>query len=331
MSRETKQLLTALVLISAAGGIVGFLASGAVAGGCALLTGFAGTAAFLLYSRGRAREVYQLCEHLAGVYAGDRTLDIRTQREGELSALRDELYKITVILCEQKKQLAQDKKQMADFLGDVAHQLRTPLSAMVLQTELWQDAAVPAGEKTECAARIQQEAERMSWLVEQLLKLCRLDAKVVRFDCALHNARSLLREAARNMAPLCAERGVSLECAAGEMTTCFCDAAWTVQALTNLIKNAAEHTPRGGNVRLFCQGNALYTEFCVENTGRPIPVEEMPHLFERFWRGKDAAPGSVGIGLALARGIAEGQGGTLRAENGAGGPRFFLRLYTQRG
>ena len=99
-----------------------------------------------------------------------RQLDIRTQKEGELSTLRSELYKITVILTEQKEQLAGDKNQMVDFLGDIAHQLRTPLSAILLQTELWQDPAVSLGEKSECVFRIQQETERMGWLVEELLK-----------------------------------------------------------------------------------------------------------------------------------------------------------------
>lgn len=329
VSRETKFFFAVLLFLSLAGGVLAWGAAGVFAAGCVLITGLMSVAAFAVYSRSRAREVHALCEYLADVYTGTRTLDIRTQREGELSALRSELYKITVILTEQKAQLASDKNQMADFLGDIAHQLRTPLSAILLQTELWQDPAVSPGEKSECVLRMKQETERMGWLVEELLKLCRLDAKVICFEKKRHSARKLFREAARNAAPLCAKHGITLKCEVDDTISCFCDAEWTVQALSNLIKNAVEHTPENGVVCLLCQTNALYTQFCVQNSGQPIPQEEMPHLFERFWRGKNAAPGSIGIGLALAKAIADGQGGRLQAENGPDGPRFLLRLYAE--
>ena len=140
------------------------------------------------------------------------------------------------------------------------------------------------------------------------------------------DALELLRAAAQSVQPLCADRGVAVEWA-GPPVSCLCDRAWTLEALTNLAKNAAEHTDAGGRVTLSCEGNALYTEFAVENDGPPIPEEEFPHLFERFWRGKNAAPGSAGIGLALTKAIAQGQGGTVRAENGPRGPRFTLRFY----
>ena len=327
MSRQTRNLLKGLLALSLAGGLAGFWTAGMAGALCAMLTGGLGMAAFALYSRERTREIHTLCEHLAQVYAGNHFLDVRTQKEGELSVLRDELYKITVILCEQRESLSRDKKQMADFLGDMAHQLRTPLSAILLQTELWQDPSVSEQEKTECARQTQRAAERMGWLVEQLLRLCRLDAKVVRFEMARHSAKRLLRDSAGSIAPLCAVRDVALECNVDEKVWCWCDEAWTVQALTNLVKNAVEHTPPRGCVRLLCEENALFTQFCVENTGMPLSPEEMPHLFERFWRGKDAAPDSIGIGLSLAKTIAEEQGGMLWAENGSEGPRFLLRLY----
>ena len=329
VSRETKILLMVLASFSVIGGAAGYWLAGARSGLCALATGGMGMIAFWLYSIERSKEVHRLCEYLADVYAGNQVLDIRTQREGELSALRSELYKITTILCEQKKQLMKDKRQMADFLGDVAHQLRTPLSAILLQTELWQGQEIPENEKEECAFRIQKAAERIRWLVEQLLRLCRLDAQVVCFEKASHSACLLLHEACRNIMPLCALKGVTLECNVEESIHCFCDASWTVQALTNLIKNAEEHTVQNGSIRLWCESNALYTQFCVENSGPMIPQEEMPHLFERFWRGKNASPTSIGIGLALAKAIVQGQGGMVWAENGANGPCFFLRMYTE--
>lgn len=325
-SREAKRFLLAMALVTAVLTALGAFFFGAPAALFAALCGGVCLALAAVFCTRRAQEIDGLSEYLASVYTGGEILDIRTQKEGELNALRDDIYKITTILGEQKAALEADKRLLADFLGDVAHQLKTPIAAIMLQTELWQDEAVPQEEKDACALRVAEAAERMRWLVEQLLKLCRLDAAVVRFDRQPVDAGTLLREAARSVEPLCAGRGVCLTVEGGQ-ASCPCDRAWTLEALTNLAKNAAEHTPAGGQVRLFCEGNALYTELAVENDGPPIPQEEFQHLFERFWRGRDAAPGSAGIGLALAKAIAEGQGGTARAENGPRGPRFVLRFY----
>ena len=325
-SRQAKEFLGALALAGLLFAGAGALFFGAGAALCAALCGGMCVALAAGFCVGRAREIDRLSEYLASVYTGGEILDIRTQREGELNALRDDIYKITTILGEQKAALEADKHLLADFLGDVAHQLKTPIAAILLQTELWEDKAVPAEEKDQCALRVEQAAERMGWLVEQLLKLCRLDAAVVRFERKRNDARELLHAAARSVQPLCADRGVAVEWQ-GPSATCLCDRAWTLEALINLVKNAAEHTAGGGRVSLSCEENILYTELTVENDGAPIPEEEFPHLFERFWRGKNAAPGSAGIGLALAKAIAQGQGGTARAENRPRGPRFILRFY----
>ena len=325
-SREAKRFLLTILLSAMALTIIGGLLFGAPAALFAALCGGVCCALAAGFCIHRAREIDGLSEYLASVYTGGEILDIRTQREGELNALRDDIYKITTILGEQKAALEADKRLLADFLGDVAHQLKTPIAAIMLQTELWQDEAVPQTDKDQCACRVEEAAERMSWLVEQLLKLCRLDAAVVRFERKPNDARELLAAAAQAVRPLCDARGVAVEWS-GQPVSCFCDRAWTLEALTNLAKNAAEHTNAGGIVTLSCDGNALYTEFVVENDGAPIADEEFPHLFERFWRGKNAAPGSAGIGLALAKAIAQGQEGSVRAENGPRGPRFTLRFY----
>lgn len=326
-SREAKTFLLEILLAGALSAAAGAFFCGA---GAALFAALCGAACLALaagFCTRRAREIDRLSEYLASVYTGGRILDIRTQKEGELSALRDDIYKITTVLGEQKGALEADKRLLADFLSDVAHQLKTPIAAILLQTELWEGEAVPPEEKAACARRVAEAAERMRWLVEQLLKLCRLDAAVVRFERQPVDAGGLLREAARLVGPLCADRGVSLRVEEGQ-ARCLCDRAWTLEALTNLAKNGAEHTDAGGTVRLSCKGNILYTELAVENDGSPIAREEFPHLFQRFWRGRDAAPGSAGIGLALAKAIAQGQGGTVRAENGPHGPRFVLRFYS---
>lgn len=292
----------------------------------ALLLGGALTALAAVYTLRRYRRIGQLSEYLAQVYTGGQPPRLSGQTPGELSALQDDLYKITSILQQQAAALEADKRFLADSLSDIAHQLRTPLSAILLQCDFLRE-ELPPGEAEEGLAQIETQTGRIRWLVEALLRLSRLDAGVVPFEKKEHPARQVLQRAAGGLAELYLKRGVELQADCPEGLFCVCDLEWTAEALANLFKNAAEHTPPGGRVRVECSCQALYFEFRVQNEGSAIPEEELPRLFERFWRGASASPGSVGIGLPLARSIARGQQGDVTAENTPEGPLFRLRLF----
>lgn len=324
-SRETWTMAAKMLGLTLAAVVMGGLLCGA---GTALLCAGLGLALTVIAvgsALARLREVAQLSDYMAAVYAGGQTADIRDQRPGELSRLKDDLYKVTTILRRQAAQLEQDKRFLSDTLGNIAHQLKTPLCAILLQTELWESST--GSMRDECAAQIQQQALRMQWLVQQLLRLSRLDAGVVEFVRQTQSARGLIERAAEGVEPLFRRRQVQLEIRCGAEESCSCDGEWTAQALLNLLQNAAEHTPAGGMVRVVFAASPLDVSFAVEDEGGGIPENELPHLFERFWRGKHARPGSAGIGLSLAKAIAQGQGGTLTAENIPGGARLTLRLF----
>lgn len=324
-SRETWTMAAKMLCLTLAAAVAGGLLCGI---GAVLLCaglGLALTGIAVGGALARLREVAQLSDYLAAVYAGGQTADIRDQRPGELSRLKDDLYKVTTILRQQAAQLEQDKRFLSDTLGNIAHQLKTPLCAILLQTELWESGT--GSMRDECASQIQQQALRMQWLVQQLLRLSRLDAGVVEFVRQTQSARQLIERAAEGVEPLFRRRQVQLEIRCGDEETCSCDGEWTAQALLNLLQNAAEHTPAGGMVRVVFAASPLDVSFVVEDEGGGIPENELPHLFERFWRGKHARPGSAGIGLSLAKAIAQGQGGSLIAENIPGGARLTLRLF----
>ena len=280
----------------------------------------------LAFTLRRYQKIADLSRYLAGVYAGGEAADIRDQRPGELGALKDDLYKITVLLRRQAADLARQKEFLARTLEDLAHQLKTPLAAIGLETEVWQSPGVSAEEKAGCAARAAAQVERMNWLVRALLKLSRLEAAAVPFEPKFLPVAPLLDQVAASLGSLAQQREVTLSIDCPDGGVCRCDPGWTAEALANLVKNAVEHTPAGGGVALSFRSTVLFDEFAVRDTGGGIPDGAMGHLFERFWRGPDSPPGSVGIGLPLARAIAEGQGGSLTAENIPGGARFTLRL-----
>ena len=325
-SREFYRMLAVMLALTAAAAIGQSLVWGVPGMVAALLLGGALTALAAVYTLRRYRRIGQLSEYLAQVYTGGQPPRLSGQTPGELSALQDDLYKITSILQQQAAALEADKRFLADSLSDIAHQLRTPLSAILLQCDFLRE-ELPPGEAEEGLAQIETQTGRIRWLVEALLRLSRLDAGVVPFEKKEHPARQVLQRAAGGLAELYLKRGVELQADCPEGLFCVCDLEWTAEALANLLKNAAEHTPPGGRVQVECSRQALYFEFRVQNEGSAIPEEELPRLFERFWRGASASPGSVGIGLPLARSIARGQQGDVTAENTPEGPLFRLRLF----
>lgn len=325
-SREFYRMLAVMLALTAAAAIGQSLVWGVPGMVAALLLGGALTALAVVYTLRRYRRIGQLSEYLAQVYTGGQPPRLSGQTPGELSALQDDLYKITSILQQQAAALEADKRFLADSLSDIAHQLRTPLSAILLQCDFLRE-ELPPGEAEEGLAQIETQTGRIRWLVEALLRLSRLDAGVVPFEKKEHPARQVLQRAAGGLAEFYLKRGVELQADCPEGLFCVCDLEWTAEALANLLKNAAEHTPPGGRVRVECSCQALYFEFRVQNEGSAIPEEELPRLFERFCRGASASPGSVGIGLPLARSIARGQQGDVTAENTPEGPLFRLRLF----
>lgn len=325
-SKEFYRMLAVMLALTAAAAIGQSLVWGVPGMVAALLLGGALTALAAVYTLRRYRRIGQLSEYLAQVYTGGQPPRLSGQTPGELSALQDDLYKITSILQQQAAALEADKRFLADSLSDIAHQLRTPLSAILLQCDFLRE-ELPPGEAEEGLAQIETQTGRIRWLVEALLRLSRLDAGVVPFEKKEYPARQVLQRAAGGLAELYLKRGVELQADCPEGLFCVCDLEWTAEALANLLKNAAEHTPPGGRVQVECSRQALYFEFRVQNEGSAIPEEELPRLFERFWRGASASPGSVGIGLPLARSIARGQQGDVTAENTPEGPLFRLRLF----
>lgn len=325
-SREFYRMLAVMLALTAAAAIGQSLVWGVPGMVAALLLGGALTALAAVYTLRRYRRIGQLSEYLAQVYTGGQPPRLSGQTPGELSALQDDLYKITSILQQQAAALEADKRFLADSLSDIAHQLRTPLSAILLQCDLLRE-ELPPGEAEEGLAQIETQTDRIRWLVEALLRLSRLDAGVVLFEKKEHPARQVLQRAAGGLAEFYLKRGVELQADCPEGLFCVCDLEWTAEALANLLKNAAEHTPPGGRVQVECSRQALYFEFRVQNEGSAVPEEELPRLFERFWRGASASPGSVGIGLPLARSIVRGQQGDVTAENTPEGPLFRLRLF----
>lgn len=288
-------------------------------------------AAFLLlFYRARQRagqEIQALTLYLRRIRSGDYSLDLRDNREGIFSIFKNELYKVTVALREQALALRADKTKLDDAIADISHQIKTPLTALSVLADLL--AGNPPEEiRQTFVERLRTQLDRIEWLVTTLLKISRLDTGTA----ALKKEEVLLRDVVeRAVEPLRAAaeiRNVALTITGEKRAAFRGDCNWTAEALGNVLKNSLEHTGPGGRISIACDQNPLYAAVTVSDNGEGVDPEDLPHIFTRFYRGKNADENSVGIGLAMARAVIVEQNGEITAESAPGmGTTFHIRFY----
>lgn len=296
----------------------------------------------IIHTRRRYRLIAQLSNRVDAVLHGERAIDLEHMDEGELAVLTSELDKMVTRLNITADELERERQTLADALADISHQLKTPLTSLSISTELVRRSLSEEGghaalvERLRNIERLQQRVER---LVSTLLKLARIDAGVVRLTATPVNVRRLVDDAFEPLAIGFDIADVAFETAIDEGTSFTGDAGWTAEALSNILKNCMEHAPAGGRVTLRAYEDTIACRIVVEDTGGGIAPQDLPHVFERFYRGSwhspqdEVNPAGVGIGLSLARSLITAQGGTLTAENicddagHATGARFAITFF----
>lgn len=276
----------------------------------------------LSWHRGKMKRIQSLTDYLETVNTGTAGVFVQKE-EDEFSKLQDEIYKTVTELYQTREEALRAKNHFAQNLYNIAHQIKTPITAISLSV---QTAKEQAG--TEEFWQIRRQISRLTHLEEALLLLSRIDAGTLSFERKDTDVFTLLSLAADNLWELCQKAGVFIEISEmGEMTVCV-DLEWTMEAVMNLMKNCMEHTGRGGTVYAAYEQNPLYTQVRIWDTGTGFAKEDLPRLFERFYRGQNEKGGGIGIGLAISKEIIESQNGTVTAENlPDGGACFEIRFY----
>ncbi|MED4729694.1 HAMP domain-containing sensor histidine kinase [Aneurinibacillus migulanus] len=284
----------------------------------------------LLFTRWRYRELEKLSVYLREISNGNYSLDVRDNQEGELSILKNDIYKVTLMLSEQRSFLQRDKLQLTDAISDISHQLKTPLTSMTVMADLLSDPDLPPAKRTEFTHNIRIQLERIDWLVSSLLKLSKIDAKTIHFKKDQILMKKLIQKALEPvLIPMdIKEQTVSIE---GDDNVSFVgDFNWTTEALINILRNGVEHTHEGGAIAITISENALFTEIVISDNGKGIPKEDLPYIFKRFYKGKNAGEGSIGIGLAIAHSIIASQNGVIDVtSNSEKGTQFRIKFYKQ--
>ncbi len=281
---------------------------------------------FYLFTRARYRKIERLSEQIDLVLHNSEHLCISEAEEGELSILQSEIVKMTLRIREQNEALKREKKHLADSLADISHQLRTPLTSVhIILTLLEKDT-----EKEEQKALLRETGElfgQMDFLLSSLLKLSRLDAGIVSFERDWICISSLMAASLRPFLIAMELKKIQIQTDIPEKAGISGDFRWLSEAFQNLIKNSMESVGEDGKIKITCVDNPIFTEITFHDDGAGFEKEELPHIFERFYRGKDADAAGYGIGLALCRTIIMQQGGTILARNDPqGGAVFSVRF-----
>lgn len=283
---------------------------------------------FICYQKQRNRKIQELVDYIRKIEHGIYRIEIEENEEGELSRLQNELYKITVMLRESSELAGQQKKALADSVSDISHQLKTPLtSCLVLLDNLSESENMTEETRRRFLSEITGQLTSVSWLVQVLLKLSRLDAGVVELKEEELSVSALIRSAVEKVGLLAEWKQIDIQVMGEEEPCIKGDRHWLEEALVNLIKNAIEHSPEDSEIRIQVEDNQVYTCIHVRDFGSGISYEDQKHIFERFYRSADAGEDSVGIGLALAQEIMKRQNGYLTVESEPGqGTVFYMKF-----
>lgn len=286
--------------------------------------------ASILFTLWRYKRIESLSQLLKRIAIGEYELDVRDSKEGELNILKSEIYKVTVTLREQASNLMKEKDFLVQSLSDISHQLKTPLTSMSVMTELLQSESLPAEKRLEFTRSILVQIQRLEWLVSSLLRMAQLDAGSLQFKATDVEMRAIVEHALRHLLIPIEVKDLVLEVDIPDEVTIHCDPNWTAEALTNVIKNAVEHTPEGGKIQIRGEQNIMYELIEVRDSGAGISRTDLPHIFERFYKANSAAKESIGIGLAMSKSLLQRQSAsiTVRSEEGRGSI-FTIKFYKQ--
>ena len=303
------------------------------------ITGFlAGVVLFVVTyafrNKTEAKRIEELSDYLEQVNMG-KAVVLSVSGEDLFSRLEDEIYKTVTFLYQTKDAAVQAKNDFAENLSNIAHQIKTPITAISLSLQTLSEMPMKKEYEKDRMEQIKKQLNRLIHLEESLLVLSRLDAGTLMFQKEDVDVFTLLVLAADNLQELFADSGTSIDIPeSGEMAV-TADLNWTMEAVINVMKNCMEHNA-GGTVHCSYGQNPLYTEILIWDEGDGFAREDIPHLFKRFYRGKNADScgnirgSGIGIGLALSKEIIEHQNGTIRAKNlPNGGACFEIRFYKQ--
>ncbi len=321
-----KMMVCSALLITAVISACGYVLGGVSAFLLLLILGIVLTAVFTVTTKKRYEAIAALNDYLEKVLAGNEAPSLIDQEEGETSLLKTNIYKATSTLKYQKELLAKDKTALANAIADISHQLKTPLTSLIVMNDLLKTED-DKNRRREFLQTQSNQLDRMNWLIQTLLKLSKIDAGTITMKPEEVSIDALMDEVIKPFEIQMDLKNIQYSRNISSLSI-KCDRNWTIEAIQNIVKNCIEHMENGGMLHVFTNETNIFSEIVIEDNGCGIEEEDLSHIFERFYKGKNAGKDSVGIGLALSKTIINSQHGDILVESKVGkGTRFLVRFY----
>ena len=270
----------------------------------------------VLYLRKKNKKIKQITNYINQIKNKKYDLNIEENTEDELSNLKNELYKITIMLKEESEISKKDKENLKMSVEDISHQLKTPLTSITIMLDNLKDNPnMEEKTKQKFIFEISKQVEWINWLVISMLKLSKLDANVVQFYDEKINLNKFIGEIIKNLEIPIEVKNQKIIIDGNENVSFIGDYKWQQEAITNIIKNCIEHNANNGTIYINYEENSLFTKITIRDEGEGIAKEDLKHIFERFYKGKNSSENSVGIGLALAKNIIEKNNGMINCKS----------------
>ena len=267
---------------------------------------------FLRYNNYKDNKIKEITNYIEEINKRNYKLDIEDNTEDELSILKNELYKTTVMLKEVAENSVKDKVNLKNSLSDISHQLKTPLTSILIMLDnILDNKDMEESVKSEFIKDIKREIINIKFLVEAILKLSKIDSNSVKFTKKEVALQEIITEAVKNVSMISELKNVKINVIGNETGKIICDLKWQVEAITNILKNCIEHSKENSKIAVKYEQNNMYSEIKIKDFGIGIDKQDLPHIFERFYKGKNSSNESVGIGLALAKSIIETDNGYI--------------------
>ncbi len=283
---------------------------------------------FLIYIRKMYNKINNLSSYIQKILNNDYQLDIREYEEGDLSNLKNNLYKVIIKLKTQSEISIKDKKELESTLSDISHQLKTPLTGMYVINELLYDDNLNISKKIELLNKNKSQLERVEWLVTSLLKLSRIESGTTILKKEKVEVLELIEKALEPIKVQLEIKNINVEINHKDKIYIQIDKNWTSEAILNIIKNSCEHSKENGKIIIDFEDNLIYTSIKITDNGFGISPTDLPHIFERFYKGKNHKSSSIGIGLNMSKKIVEAQNGNISVTSALGkGTSIIIKFY----
>ena len=289
------------------------------------------TIIFLKYNLKREKDVKDITKCIEQINKKNYEIKIDSMSEDELSILKNEIYKTTIMLKETAENSKNDKIKLKQSLEDISHQLKTPLSALMMYQEIIENEPENFETVKEFSLKIGTALKRMEQLIQSMLKITRIDAGSISFEKSNYSIPNIINHAISELTTRADNEKKEIVIDGDLEQMLYCDIEWTGEAIGNIIKNALDHTDTGGKISISWEQTPAMIRIFITDNGHGISQEDIHHIFKRFYRSKNTSESQgIGLGLPLAKAIVEGQGGILSVQSELlQGTTFTLSFLTE--